>query len=142
MNWPKEWLDQLRAGGHWSSWANTSDPLSLFRAGKFALAIQHGLPAGCLGVAWLLALLLVPRDGFAQVSIPKDHDRDGVPDLIDNCPFTFNPKQEDVDGDGVGDSCDNCPHTKNADQADCNKNGKGDLRDQLLCAPTFEPTQA
>jgi len=116
-------------------------PSLAFSGRKAALAIQHGLPARCLGVAWLLALLLVPRGVFAQVSLFKDHDRDGVLDHIDNCPFTFNPKQEDVDGDGVGDSCDNCPHTKNADQADCNKNGKGDLCDPVLCALTFEPKE-
>ncbi len=45
-----------------------------------------------------------------------DHDGDGVPDGMDNCPSIFNPirpmdsgKQADADGDGVGDACDLCP---------------------------------
>jgi hypothetical protein len=35
-----------------------------------------------------------------------DDDNDGVPDAIDNCPFTYNPDQKDSDGDGRGDACD------------------------------------
>ncbi len=45
-----------------------------------------------------------------------DSDGDGFGDPLhpenqcaeDNCPYTFNPYQEDSDGDGVGDSCDIC----------------------------------
>jgi len=39
---------------------------------------------------------------------PADKDQDGIPDSQDNCPTTYNPKQEDIDEDGVGDACDNC----------------------------------
>jgi hypothetical protein len=39
---------------------------------------------------------------------PLDTDRDGVPDVCDNCPRVFNPSQADTDQDGVGDACDNC----------------------------------
>ncbi len=35
-----------------------------------------------------------------------DSDNDGVRDLDDNCPATFNPDQSDVDNDGHGDACD------------------------------------
>jgi len=37
--------------------------------------------------------------------IPSDADGDGVIDIDDNCPYTYNPGQEDADGDGVGDGC-------------------------------------
>ena len=36
----------------------------------------------------------------------RDSDDDGVPDSVDNCPYVFNPDQQDFDGDGVGDVCD------------------------------------
>ncbi|MFQ5453228.1 MAG: choice-of-anchor L domain-containing protein, partial [Candidatus Zixiibacteriota bacterium] len=34
-----------------------------------------------------------------------DIDEDGIDDPDDNCPYTYNPNQEDTDGDGVGDAC-------------------------------------
>lgn len=34
-----------------------------------------------------------------------DSDGDGVPDLLDNCKFVFNPSQFDRNGDGVGEAC-------------------------------------
>ena len=42
-----------------------------------------------------------------------DNDCDGIPDEEDNCPFIYNPDQEDRDEDEVGDVCDNCPETPN-----------------------------
>jgi hypothetical protein len=35
-----------------------------------------------------------------------DRDGDGVPDVFDNCPATWNPGQADFDIDGLGDVCD------------------------------------
>lgn len=35
-----------------------------------------------------------------------DRDRDGVPDVWDNCPDSPNADQRDTDGDGSGDACD------------------------------------
>jgi len=37
---------------------------------------------------------------------PPDTDGDRVPDVLDNCPLTFNPDQADHDGDDQGDACD------------------------------------
>ena len=33
---------------------------------------------------------------------------------VDNCPFDWNPSQDDSDGDAVGDLCDNCPDFKSS----------------------------
>ena len=61
--------------------------------------------------------------------MPVDTDRDGVPDLSDNCPTVSNVDQRDDDGDGVGNVCDNCPAVFNPLQMDADHNGVGDLCD-------------
>ncbi len=35
----------------------------------------------------------------------RDTDGDGVPDVLDNCPMTPNPAQEDANSNGIGDAC-------------------------------------
>jgi subtilisin family serine protease len=40
------------------------------------------------------------------VTVLPDHDGDGVPSNLDNCPMTANPDQADTDDNGVGDACD------------------------------------
>jgi hypothetical protein len=79
-----------------------------------------------------------------------DADKDGVPDIWDNCPLVVNPDQKDTDSDGYGDACDlgteldldgdgiadtvdNCPpgsvNPYNPDQADSDSDGIGDACD-------------
>ena len=68
-----------------------------------------------------------------------DTDGDGVPDVIDNCPYTYNPDQLDRDGDGVGDVCDNCPTNPNPSQLDSDGDGLGNACDN--CPFTYNPSQ-
>lgn len=69
----------------------------------------------------------------------NDFDGDGVLNVNDNCPCTYNPDQTDTDGDGHGDSCDNCPNVPNSDQDDIDGDGIGDICDN--CPYTFNPDQ-
>jgi len=71
-------------------------------------------------------------DDGKTLSYTDDTDGDGIPDALDNCPFTPNRAQTDTDGDGVGDACDNCPTIPNASQIDTNGNGIGDPCDPDL----------
>ena len=59
----------------------------------------------------------------------SDGDRDGVPDIRDNCPSHPNSDQTDSDGDGIGDVCDNCPLVQNPNQEDMDRDGIGDACD-------------
>lgn len=59
---------------------------------------------------------------------PFESDRDGV-FPHDNCPFAFNPKQDDTDGDAVGDLCDVCKDVRDNDQKDSDRDGLGDACD-------------
>ncbi len=43
------------------------------------------------------------NDGIGNACDPDDDD-DGIPDAQDNCPWVFNPDQQDADGDGFGDA--------------------------------------
>jgi len=72
----------------------------------------------------------------------SDYDADGIPDVRDVCPATYDPGQSDVDRDGNGDACDsdddgdglddvldNCPGAPNVSQADADADGVGDACD-------------
>jgi len=74
---------------------------------------------------------------------------DGIGDACDNCPYDYNPDQNDADEDGIGDVCDecpydpendideddvcgdvdNCPHVENLNQEDIDDDGIGDACD-------------
>jgi hypothetical protein len=89
-----------------------------------------------------------------------DSDGDGIVDLEDNCPYTFNPDQADTDGDGIGDACgteppdsgdldgdgvpdgrDNCTWMTNPEQIDADSDGVGDACD-FLVGPGWNEGQA
>jgi hypothetical protein len=52
---------------------------------------------------------------FGLESSVADTDRDGIADVVDNCPLDPNPQQRDTDGNGVGDVCDCVPRDVDAD---------------------------
>ena len=52
----------------------------------------------------------VKRQKLPRCGRKKDSDGDGIPDLLDNCPYTYNPDQSDLDKDGIGDVCDPTPY--------------------------------
>jgi hypothetical protein len=47
-----------------------------------------------------------PRKFFRLSTSYEDLDGDGIPNAMDNCPYTWNPDQADSNGNGIGDPCD------------------------------------
>ncbi len=81
----------------------------------------------------------VNHNRVLDVCEPGDMDGDGVANINDNCPSTYNPGQGDIDGDGIGDACDNCVSTANPDQRDVDADGIGDACDN--CPVYANPSQ-
>ena len=87
----------------------------------------------------LFASLGMPQNN--PVYVIADVDKDGVPDIGDNCGKVVNPNQEDLDNDGIGDNCedfdqdgllggfDNCPNDPNRYQEDTDGDEVGDVCD-------------
>ncbi|MEO8218158.1 MAG: thrombospondin type 3 repeat-containing protein [Acidobacteriota bacterium] len=50
-----------------------------------------------------------PPTPIATPKPPPDSDRDGIPDVQDNCPKMANPDQTDIDRNGIGDLCQTTP---------------------------------
>jgi hypothetical protein len=101
------------------------------------------LVAGCNALYGIEETEPVPPENL-------DPDIDGVLNVDDNCPATYNPLQSDDDGDTLGDVCDNCPLVANADQADVEDDSVGDACDShplvggdcLLLHESFDDPQS
>ena len=95
---------------------------------------SHQAPNGVIGppLSACAARLDVDDDGVLDCSIVRkylaiDSDGDGVLDLFDNAPFTFNPEQEDVDQDGIGDVIDDDLDSELPCELDCDLNDDGSI---------------
>lgn len=65
-------------------------------------------------VAFAAETVDVPHEATVKLVLaapPKDADLDGVPDALDGCPATNDPRQADADADGIGDAC-ACPDNR------------------------------
>ncbi len=71
-----------------------------------------------------------------------DTDSDGTPDVLDNCPTTWNPTQADKDHDSIGDVCDNCPAVPNQNQLNTTGASVGDACNCALPGVKLGPTGA
>src|SRR5262245_19684735 len=69
---------------------------------RFAATFEHH----CEGAGPALRGTILVNASGPPFPPPGDSDRDGIPDLWDNCPEAANPRQADGDLDGLGDACD------------------------------------
>lgn len=94
--------------------------------------LNSGMPVNLL-------LLMQSKNPYTFLTNSNDLDKDGVPNMMDNCPCRKNPDQADYDMDGYGDICDNCPKIYNPQQLDADKDGVGDECDN--CKFDLNPNQ-
>ena len=66
----------------------------------------------------------------------EDNDSDSVGDACDKC-ASYNPSQKDTDKDGIPDACDNCPYNASTNQTDTDKDGWGDICDNCPNYPNY-----
>jgi len=103
----------------------------------YALVPEAGDLASAKDVLKLTAIASVANPEY-QIA---DTDKDGVPDIHDNCVSISNTDQTDVNSNGRGDACDdfdqdgfinskdNCPNNPNREQIDTDGDSAGDACD-------------
>ena len=129
---------------------NNENGLWTLEVDPIALANPYGLRAfGDNGIFITLPLVPVPPSPDTDyLNCPGASPcPDGVPDVIDNCPYHYNPTQTDTNGNGIGDACevtidtdgdgvpdsqDNCPTIPNTTQTDSDGDGIGDACDNCV----------
>lgn len=82
-----------------------------------------------------------PETGFSDdfscvlIEDEDDADEDGVNDEDDNCPFMYNPEQEDIDGDDVGNVCDDYDDRQIFDEPEETVSEEDDMKIASLSIP-------
>lgn len=102
----------------WLHGKHNNEPLSRVFASPQAISGTFDAASNALSLSGSVVEnvgeVSIPVLGSSDVSVtidfnvsagPFDSDRDGVPDVRDNCPTTPNPDQKDSDRDGRGDAC-------------------------------------
>jgi hypothetical protein len=83
-------------------------PPGIYIGDYLGSSADYGYGINPWGAIWNDGRMAPFSEVFFEVVRGIDSDGDGIPDAVDNCPFTPNPGQADSDGDGTGDACDGC----------------------------------